>query len=90
VTQSGLEGGHEVESSLVHLIQTNDVPRPAADGGQGGRETSSHSPGPEGGNLSLVLRLLFRAGVINRKALQVSLLCKDCSFSPQQISKSLK
>lgn len=67
MAQSRLEGGDRVESILLCEIETSNVLGPAADGGQRGREASFCSQGLKGGNLSLVLRFLFRAEVINRK-----------------------
>lgn len=82
MAQNVLDRGNGLESTFLHLIETGDALGPAADGGQGGREASLHSPGLEAGNMSLVLRLLFRAKVINRKSTSDIPVLQGLQFSP--------
>ena len=54
-----------------------------------GVERPACSQGLKGGNLSWVLRFVFRAEVINRKNTSGILVLEGLQFSLQQISKSL-
>lgn len=82
--QNRLERGKGVESTFLHLIQTNNVLGPAADGGQGGREASPVSKAQKVAICHWCSNSFSGPRSLMEKELRVSLFCEDWSFSPRK------